>query len=206
MNFTIRAPPALRRSLPTRAGFIFFNETSSADHATINVESGGQLIFSLFDGGEFHGGTATAANATITSSGLIEFHDQSSAGNATFNTHFGVTNFFDTSTAGNAAFTVIEGNMNFFNNSSGGTATITAGRPVSQNGGFDAGFIKFMDNSTADHATIFSLDGSSVEFHDSSRADHATLIAGTNGFIEFVDIEQRRSSDCHQRTLVAKSK
>jgi outer membrane autotransporter protein len=45
-----------------------------------------------------------------------------------------------------------------------------------------------MDNSTADHATISSLDGSSVEFHDSSRADHATLIAGTNGFIEFVDM------------------
>jgi autotransporter-associated beta strand protein len=77
--------------------------------------------------------------------------------------------------------------MNFFNNSRAGTATITAGRPVSQNGGFDAGFIKFMDNSTADHATISSLDGSSVEFHDSSRADQATLIAGPGGFIEFVD-------------------
>ena len=168
-------------------GFIFFNETSSADHATINVESGGQLIFSLFDGGEFQGGTSSAGNATITSSGLIEFHEGSSAGNATINTHFGVTNFFDTSTAGSAAFTVIEGNMNFFNNSSGGTATIIAGRPVSENGGFDAGFIKFMDNSTAGQATISSLDGSSVEFHDSSRADHATLIAGPGGFIEFVD-------------------
>src|SRR5580704_14693947 len=44
-----------------------------------------------------------------------------------------------------------------------------------------------MDNSTADHATISSLDGSSVEFHDSSRADQATLIAGPGGFIEFVD-------------------
>jgi outer membrane autotransporter protein len=168
-------------------GFIFFNETSSADHATISVESGGQLIFSLFDGGELQGGTSTAGDATITSSGLIEFHEGSSAGNATINTHFGVTKFFDTSTAGNAAFTVIEGNMNFSNNSRAGTATITAGRPVSQNGGFDAGFIMFHDISTADHAKISSLDGSSVEFHDSSRADHATLIAGTNGFIEFVD-------------------
>ena len=185
-------------------GFIFFNETSSADHANIAVQSGGQLIFSLNDGGEFQGGTSTAGNATITSSGLIEFHDRSSAGNATINTHFGQTSFFDTSTAGNAAFTVIEGNMDFFNNSSAGTATINAGLPVSQNGGFDAGFIKFHDTSTAGNATIFSLDGSSVEFHDSSRADHATLIAGRNGFIEFVDAssgDQAKSST----TLVAKS-
>ena len=111
----------------------------------------------------------------------MNFFEGSSAGNATINTHFGVTNFFDTSTGGNAAITVIEGNMNFFNNSRAGTATITAGRPVSQNGGFDAGFIMFHDISTADHATISSLDGSSVEFHDSSRADHATLIAGQTG-------------------------
>ena len=153
-----------------------FFEGSSAGNATI-TNSGTVNFFN----------TSSADNATITSSGLIEFHDQSSAGNATFNTHFGVTNFFDTSTAGNAAFTVIEGNMNFNNNSSGGTATIIAGRPVSENGGFDAGFIMFHDNSTADHATISSLDGSSVEFHDSSTADHATLIVGESGFLEFVD-------------------
>ena len=188
-------------------GFIFFDDTASADHASITVDSGGEMDFSpTFPGCGCTGGTATAGNATITnngttsfwegssagnaiitSSGLIEFHDQSSAGNATFNTHFGATNFFDTSTAGNAAFTVIEGNMDFFNSSRAGTSTIIAGRPVSQNGGFDAGFIKFHDNSSADHATISSLDGSSVEFHDFSRADHATLIVGESGFLEFVD-------------------
>jgi outer membrane autotransporter protein len=170
---------------PVNGGSIFFENASSADHATITILDGtGELSFSP---SFFGGGTATAGNATITSSGTTNFFEGSTAGNATINTHFGVTNFFDTSTGGNAAITVIEGNMNFFNNSRAGTATITAGRPVSQNGGFDAGFIKFMDNSTADHATISSLDGSSVEFHDSSSADHATLIAGTNGFIEFVD-------------------
>ena len=170
---------------PENGGSIFFENASSADHATITMLDGtGELSFAP---GFFGGGTATAGNATITSSGTTNFFEGSTAGNATINTHFGVTNFFDTSTGGNAAFTVIEGNMNFFNNSRAGTATITAGRPVSQNGGFDAGFIKFHDNSTADHATISSLDGSSVEFHDSSRADHATLIAGTSGFIEFVD-------------------
>ena len=153
-----------------------FYEGSSAGNATI-TNSGTVNFFN----------TSSADNATITSSGLTEFHDQSSAGNATFNTHFGVTNFFDTSTAGNAAFTVIEGNMNFNDNSSAGTATINAGRPVSENGGFDAGFIKFFNTSTAGQATISSLDGSSVEFHDSSTADHATLIAGPGGFIEFVD-------------------
>ena len=155
---------------------INFFEGSNAGTATI-TNSGAVNFFN----------TSTADNATITSSGLIEFHDQSRAGNATFNTHFGATNFFDTSTAGNATFTVIEGNMDFFNNSSASTATINAGRLVSENGGFDAGFIKFHDNSTAGQATISSLDGSSVQFFDSSRADHATLIAGRSGFIEFVD-------------------
>ena len=186
-------------------GFLFFNETSNADHATITVINGGQLVFSLNDGGEFLGGTSTAGNATITSSGLIEFHDGSSAGSATINTHFGATNFFDTSTAGSAAFTVIEGNMDFFNNSRAGTATIIAGRPVSENGGFDAGFIKFHDNSSADQATISSLDGSSVEFHDSSRADHATLIVGRSGFLEFVD-RATAIKRVSSTTLAAKSK
>ena len=157
-------------------GRMNFFEGSSAGNATI-TNSGTTSFFN----------TSSADNATITSSGLIEFHDQSSAGNATFNTNFGVTNFFDTSTAGNATFTVTSGNMNFNNNSSAGTATITAGLPVSQNGGFDAGFIKFMDTSTAGQATISSLDGSSVEFHDSSTAGTATLIVGESGFLEFVD-------------------
>ena len=187
-------------------GFIFFDDTATADHANITVNAGGEMDFSpTFPGCGCTGGTATAGNApitnngttsfwegssagnaTITSSGLIEFHDQSSAGNATFTTNFGVTNFFDTSTAGNATFTVTSGDMNFSDSSRAGTATITAGLPVSQNGGFDAGFIKFFNNSTADHATIFSLSDSSVEFHNSSRADHATLIVGESGFLEFV--------------------
>jgi autotransporter-associated beta strand protein len=159
-------------------GFVGFNDQSSGAQATVINNAGGEV--GLF-------GLSTAGNATITSSGLISFRDQGSAGNATINTHFGQTNFFDTSTAGNAAFTVIEGNMDFFNNSSAGTATINAGRPVSQNGGFDAGFIKFHDTSTADHATIFSLDGSSVEFHDSSTAAQARLIVNNGGFVGFAD-------------------
>jgi outer membrane autotransporter protein len=171
---------------PLNGGSIFFENASSADHATITIlDHTGELSFSP---SFFGGGTATAGNATIISSGTTNFFEGSSAGNATINTHFGTTNFFDTSTAGNAAITVIEGNMSFSNNSRGGTATIIAGRPVSQNGGFDAGFIMFHDTSTADHATISSLDGSSVEFHDSSRADHATLIVGQSGFLEFVDM------------------
>jgi autotransporter-associated beta strand protein len=169
------------------------NGTATAGDATI-INSGTTNFFegssagnaTITNSGTFFN-TSSADNAIITSSGLIEFHDQSSAGAATFNTHFGVTNFFDTSTAGNAAFTVIEGNMNFNDNSSGGTATIIAGRPVSENGGFDAGFIKFFNTSTAGQATISSLDGSSVEFHDSSTAGTATLIVGESGFLEFVD-------------------
>ena len=100
-------------------------------------------------------------------------------------------NFFDHSSAGAAAFTVLgESSMNFSNNSTAGTATITAGLPVSQNGGFDAGFIKFFNNSTAGSATISALDGSNIEFHDGSNAGTAILTAGsgepgTSGFIFF---------------------
>ena len=202
---TSNAGNATITTIAGEGGSIFFEDASSAGHATITMVPGGELSFApTFFGNP--NGTATAGdatiinsgttnffagssagNATINNSGTTNFFDQSSAGKATINTNFGVTNFSDTSTAGNATISVTSGNMNFFNNSSAGTATVTAGLPVSQNEGFDAGFIKFMDTSTAGQATISSLDGSSVEFHDSSTAGTATLIVGKSGFLEFVD-------------------
>ena len=75
--------------------------------------------------------------------------------------------------------------MNFEGTSTAGTANITAGFPVDPEGGFDAGFIKFFDSSTADHATITTEDQSNTEFHDSSKAGNANLTAAPGGFIFF---------------------
>jgi outer membrane autotransporter protein len=85
-------------------GFIFFNETSSADHATI-INNDGIVDFSHFDGGEFLGGSATAGNATITTNnlGFTLFENQSTGGNATIITNAGgMTSFYGQSTGGNA--------------------------------------------------------------------------------------------------------
>jgi outer membrane autotransporter protein len=190
-------------------GFIFFNETSSADHAAISVEGGGQLVFSLNDGGEFQGGTSTAGDATITSSGLIEFHEGSTAGNATITTNLfsGQTNFFDTSKAGTATFAVGgESDLNFFNQSSAdaasihvdgtsavnfndmstaGTAKITAGLAGSNAGndpfGFTGGFVFFRGTSTAADAEITTHWASNIEFDGMSKAGNATITAPVNG-------------------------
>ena len=80
-----------------------------------------------------------------------------------------------------------DGALNFEGASTAGTANITAGFPVDPEGGFDAGFVKFLNNSTADHATITTEDASNTEFHDSSTAGFATLTAAHGGFIFFDD-------------------
>ena len=192
-------------ALPTGAadnGFLFFNDTPTAGHANITVNQGGELDFSPpFGPPCCTGGTATAGNATITSSGTIGFYEGSSAGNATITTTtpFGVTNFHDTSNAGAATFTVAgEGVMNFFDQSSAdaasihvdgtssvnfhdgttaGTAKLIAG-DMGSTDDFTGGFIFFEGNSTADHATITALGDSNIEFDGASRAGNATLIAG----------------------------
>jgi autotransporter-associated beta strand protein len=87
-------------------GFIFFNDTSTADHATIIVNKFGELDFSPGFGPTCcTGGTSTAGNANITNNGVTGFYQGSSGGNATITTNAGgVTSFFGLSTGGNAAF------------------------------------------------------------------------------------------------------
>ena len=75
----------------------------------------------------------------------------------------------------------------FNNSSSAGTAQVVLGQIVDTNQGFNAGFILFNGNSTADHATITIRDDSSTTFNNSSTADHATLIVDNNGFVGFAD-------------------
>ena len=96
-------------TLPSGAGnngFIFFEDTSTADHATITVNPSGELDFSP---AFFTGGTSTAGNATITNRGIVSFFQGSSGGNATITTNNGgTTSFFGESTGGNAAFITTE--------------------------------------------------------------------------------------------------
>ena len=88
---------------PKSGGSIFFENASSADHATITMADGtGELSFAP---GFFGGGTATAGNATIINSGRTNFFQGSTAGDATITTNDGgLTSFFGESTGGNAAF------------------------------------------------------------------------------------------------------
>jgi autotransporter-associated beta strand protein len=87
-------------------GFIFFDDTATADHANITVNPGGEMDFSpVFAGCGCTGGSATAANAFITNNGITGFYQGSSAGNATITTNAGgVTSFYSRSSGGTAAF------------------------------------------------------------------------------------------------------
>jgi outer membrane autotransporter protein len=87
--------------------------------------------------------------------------------------------------------------INFNNSSSAGTAQIILGQIIDTNNGFNAGFINFRENSTADQATITVRDQSATVFQDSSTADHATLIVDRNGFVGFVG-----TSDGAQATII----
>ncbi len=174
------------------AGNVIFAGGSTAGSAEIQILVGSSVVFN---------DTSMAGNATITSSGVTNFFDSSSAGSATITTTtpFGVTNFHDTSNAGTATFTVAgEGVMNFFDQSSAdaasihvdgtssvnfhdgstaGTAKLIAG-DMGSTDDFTGGFIFFEGNSTADHATITAFGDSNIEFDAASHAGNATLIAG----------------------------
>jgi outer membrane autotransporter protein len=88
------------------SGYIFFQDTSSANHATILVNPGGELNFSpVFPNCVCTGGQSTAGFANITNNGITSFYQDSTAGNATITTNAGgVTSFYSRSTGGNAAF------------------------------------------------------------------------------------------------------
>src|SRR5271166_736937 len=87
--------------------------------------------------------------------------------------------------------------INFNNSSSAGTAQIILGQIIDTNNGFNAGFINFRGNSTADQATITVRDQSATVFMNSSTAGQATLIVDQNGFVGFVD-----TSNGDQATII----
>ena len=89
-----------------RGGFIFFNDTTIADHANITVDPGGEMDFSpIFPNCGCTGGAASADKATITNNGTTGFYQDSTAGSATITTNSGgITSFYSRSSGGAAAF------------------------------------------------------------------------------------------------------
>ena len=202
--------------IDNNAGTVMFENGGSAD--SVKLFSGATGPSAVVFSGD---STAGSAEIEILSGGApvpelgLDFHDSSTAGNATITTNFAVTNFHDTSTAGTAAFTLVgESDMNFFDHSTAGAASIhvdgtgavnfqdfsnagTAKMIAGDMGStddFTGGFIFFRGNSTADHATIKAFGDSNIEFDNASSAGHSTLVAGnatrpigadTNGFIFF---------------------
>jgi hypothetical protein len=181
---------------PFRIGGITFKNSATAGSPTTFTNLGGLVVFR---------NASTAANATITNTGVESvaaqtlFGDNSSAGNARITNNasasdFGVTSFGGNSTAGNATitnngdasarpgatefgFTSSAGNANVINN--GGTAS-----------GAHGGDTFFSDQSTAANGTFTNnggtangAGGGTTTFLESSTADSATLIAngGTSG-------------------------
>ena len=78
-------------------------------------------------------------------------------------------------------------------------ATITAGKATDTTGGFEGGFLKFFDQSTAGNATITTFVGSNAEFRDSSTAGNAIITADADGFTFFQD-----QSNAENATIIIK--
>jgi autotransporter-associated beta strand protein len=136
-------------------GFVNFNDSSTAENATIvNDGIGSTITF---------GGTSTASQATITNTGgFVIFVGSASAGSANIandpsSVQFRTIEFNDTSTAGNATLTTANGaRINFFENSTGGTATLIANT---------GGAVRFFDSALGDRARLIANAGGSIEIN-----------------------------------------
>ena len=178
-------------AVPTGVATFAGATPTSITFSANSVTSVGALQFSA-PAYTFDLGIGTLTHVNITGSGIsANTGDEPTLTVNSQSTVLGALTFTGSSTAGPAIINVIDtANTEFHGMSTAGAATITAGLPVSQNQGFDAGFVTFWDQSTAGSATITALDGSNIEFHDSSNAGTAVLIAnsgiaGTEGFIFF---------------------
>jgi autotransporter-associated beta strand protein len=181
------------------SGTINFENSSTAGNANFDI-SQGLLSFQ----NNSNAGTATIANTVGGDArfpGTIEFHQSSSAANATISI-IGTTGvpgaangaylaFFDTSTAGSANITIDQGICGagvgpcgaglamFLNNSTAGNATI-----VTQNGGA----LQFgidVDTSSAGNAHITNNNGGNTDFTAMTTAGNATIINNSGGTTSF---------------------
>ena len=158
----------------------FFNaNTASTAHIT-NLGEGEENIGET----DFHN-TSTAANATITNNGgLTEFLDASNAGNAHINNfaegegNIGETDFSNTSNAANATIANNNGGLTqFFDTSNAANAHITN----FGNGEGNGGETDFNNISNAANAIITNNAGGVTQFLDTSNAASAHITNSGKG-------------------------
>jgi autotransporter-associated beta strand protein len=182
------------------SGTINFENSSTAGNANFQL-SQGLLSFQ----NNSNAGTATIANTIGGDArfpGTIEFHQSSSAANATINivgatgvpgqsTGGSYLTFFDSSTAGNANITIDQGICGggigpcgsglalFLNNSTAGNATIVTQNNATLQFGFD------VDTSSAGNAQITNKNGGNTIFTAATTAANATIVDNAGGTTSF---------------------
>jgi fibronectin-binding autotransporter adhesin len=202
--FGLSAKPTLEFSANTTIGGWTFNAGASAysfnnNHAlTFNgagiVINGGSAAITNTSAGfvNFNGNNGTAANASITNNGILNFNLNSTAGNAVIANKL-ATNFNTISTAGSAAITNnVGGTLRFNDTASGDGSLITNHSSVFFQGASTAGgatinnidgTVSFSGTSTAGNADITNDDN--LNFNDTSRAGNATITNGNFGSLNF---------------------
>jgi outer membrane autotransporter protein len=150
---------------------INFNHDSSAGTATISNFERGTVVF---------GEDSTADEATIDNyNGFVVFYNNATAANATITNGVDdgenqlLIQFEDNSTAGDAEITLNGGNLRFFEFSTAGTATITVNDAT----------VEFQDNSSAEEATLIANDGGIIRFNLYANGTDARFVANQGGLI-----------------------
>lgn len=185
-------------------GLTVFREFSNAGSATITNQFGGRTAFH----GDANAARATIrAVAWNESIGIVSFHDRASAADATIvatlgpapaGSNYVVIQFNDNSTAGNATFRGDAGampfQMYFTGNSNAGSARFDGGTvgqnriefTGSSNAGSanftvrNSGLVTFYDNTSAGNATM-TIDGWLVAGRNASLGNARLTIAGSDG-------------------------
>ena len=177
-------------------GLVEFFDNSTAGTAsfsafggTVGRARGGHVVFF----GNSNAGSASFTNVGPLGNNTVgetDFHQNSSAANATFTvSHIGEVNFLDDSTAGNGTFFASQqGLIRFYDNSNAGQGTFTIfGR---REGETTSGFAEFNDESNAGNSTLIltaglpgDIVGGSMFLTDHASAGAAVIVleGGTDG-------------------------
>jgi hypothetical protein len=207
---TILLPATQLSSDDFVSGVVIFGGDSSAGNATITAATNGGVV--VFEGASSAGsakisvagsdmefeGSATAANATITNTGVtsLQFTDTSTAGDAVINDNAdgGSVEFFDDAVADGATINVDDSALYFLNSSSAGTATIN------NNGG-----AVYFENDASGADAVINNNSGQVYFTGSGPSGNGDnsvdAIAGPGSFI--VDVQLTVGSDNLSTTVGA---
>jgi autotransporter-associated beta strand protein len=166
--YTITVSPDVTLTV-SGAGITNNSGTGQFFETAANQTKGGTIIFA---------NSATAGTTGINSNegGSVVFADNSTAANAGISANDGGSVVFtDNSTAGSAGISCNQGFATFTDNSTAGSAGISVD-----------GLLKFLNNSSADHAFIVPLTAAGfVSFGDNATAGNATFSYGDLTGVEF---------------------